>query len=152
MNIRRDTLLLQFFASHQNATIELHHTLAVTIYIMKRKHHTHIHRIGFLLRSHLLLSHIGLSSTSRSSSILLERNKDSSTFLEHISFLLHFRVGFHQFRQTQSILIGDTENRILFLYRIDITPFSSLAERRGIENNQSYAQQDVSHFLFHFFR
>ena len=122
MDISRDTLLLQLFASHQDATIILHHSLTIAIYIMQRKHHTHIHRVGFLR----------YSGTLRSSSFLgcsfLKRNKERSTFLQHVAFLLHLRIGVHQFRECQTILVGDTEDGIFLLDCIDVTPFGGLGE------------------------
>ena len=165
MHIGRDTLLFQIIASHQESTIILHHTLAITIHIMQRQHHANLHRIT---SRNLLLSGSG-SSYSRfagSNSILIlllclfrririllvagKRNKEGSSLLEHVTFLLHLRVCLHQFRQTQSILIGNTKNSILFLHCVDVTPFRCLSKDTNTEH-EPHNHQEISYVSFHIF-
>ena len=165
MDISRDALLLQIIASHQESTIILYHTLAITIHIMQRQHHAYLHRIT---GSSLLLSGSG-SCNSRfagSNSILIlllcllrririllvvgERNKESSSLLEHVTFLLHLRIRLHQFRQAQSIFTGNTKNSILFLHRVDVTPFRCLSKDTNTEH-QPHNHQEISYVSFHIF-
>ena len=165
MDIGRDTLLFQIIASHQESTIILHHTLAITIHIMQWQHHANLHRIT---SRNLLLSGSGSchSRFAGSNSILVlllclfrririllvvgERNKESSSLLEHVTFLLHLRVCLHQFRQTQSILIGNTKNSILFLHCVDVSPFRCLSKDTNTEH-EPHNHQEISYVSFHIF-
>ena len=132
---------------------------------MQRQHHAYLHRIT---SRHLLLSDSGSSycrfAGSNSILILLlclfrririllvvgERNKEGSSLLEHVTFLLHLRIRLHQFRQTQSIFTGNTKNSILLLHRVDVTPFRCLSKDTNTEH-QPHNHQEISYVSFHIF-
>ena len=145
MYICRNAFLLQCLTSHQDASIILHHSFAIAVYIVKRQHNSYLHSTGSLGNSYLLGScHVFTSSNSLSAlCVCFIRNKEGITLLQYISLLFHLRIGFHQFGQTQSILFGNTEDGVLLLHRIDVTPFDALSQH-GRTQHQAQNEHQIS--------
>ena len=143
MYICRNALLLQCFTSHQDASIILHHSSAIAIYIMKRQHNPYLHSTCGLGSSYLLGSFQVLTSSNCLSplGVFFVRNKEGITLLQYISFLFHLWIGIHQFWQTQSILLGNTEDGILLLHRIDVAPFNALRQHDRTQHQAQNEQQ-----------
>ena len=144
MNIGRNTVLLQIVTRHQDATVILHHALAVAIHIMQRQHHANLHGVAdCCCRLDSSRSSRFLAGSSRSSGCRLLiriflslgiRNKQSGSLLEHVSLLLHLRIGIHELRKRQAIAVGDTEDGIFLLHCIDVTPLGGLGENTDAEH------------------
>ena len=162
MNIGRNTVLLQIVTCHQDATVILHHALAVAIHIMQRQHHANLHgvadgscRLGSS-RSNRFLAGSRSSGSCLLVWILLSlgiRDKQGGSFLEHVSLLLHLRIGIHEFRKRQSITAGDTEDGIFLLHRIDVAPLGGLSENTDAEhqpNDNKEISLDSSHNFINF--
>ena len=164
MNIGRDSLLLQLIASHQQSAVVLHHSLSVAIHIVQRQHHANLHGVAHHGRRS---STLGRRKSPRARScgssrspgsiprlllvllqILLIRNKQGGTLLQDVALLLHLRIRLHQFRQRQSVLVGNAKHRILLLHRINVTPFGGLGENTHTQS-QSHNHQEISHTSSH---
>ena len=119
MNVYRDTVFLQFFTSHQNTTVILHHTSAVAINIMQRKHHSHpdctvahVAIVNSGLRLHRLnrLFHFRI------------RNENIVTFLEFIVGHIHFRVSLAQLLLSDAVLFCNAIDGLFLLHFVHLFP------------------------------
>ena len=145
-------LSLKAVASHQYATIILHHTLSVAIHIVQRQHDANAHsrtallchlRCRLLCRLHRLC---GCRKWSRYNKLV--------ALLQGIVGLLHIRIGRYQLVDGYVVFLGNAINGVLLLHLVKVLILHSLRRHSGgkHESAQAEKQSDVAfHYVHAFF-
>ena len=125
-DVCRDTVGLQTVASHQHATVVLHHTLAVASIVVQGQHHadaygalTHVFSLCGRLRGHLWCLECCAGHTFRLLSAGIGY-LDIVTLLQLVARGVHLWVGLDELVDGQTVLAGYAKDGLLALHLVQL--------------------------------